>query len=138
MPFVPQDPASVDLGVPEMDAEHREQVLWMNRLGAAIARGASAEEIAVDLDALIGYLEAHFMSEQAMMREHGYPAFREHRIAHDEAIALLALLRERHAARDAGALEELLSALSGWLVGHIHSADRDLASFAASKGLPIP
>jgi hemerythrin len=138
MTYVPQDPGAVELGVPEMDAEHKEQLLWMNRLGTAVARGASAEEIAVDLDALIGYLEAHFMSEQIMMRENAYPAFKAHRLEHDEAVAILSRIRERHAAGDAQALQDLLTALSGWLVSHIHSSDRDLAAFARSKGIPIP
>jgi hemerythrin len=138
MPYVAQDPASVVLGIPELDAEHAEQLRWMNRLGAAIDAGASPETIADDVETLVGYLEAHFLSEQIMMRENAYPGYGSHRAEHDEAVTILRDLQAKFAAGDTAALQELLQALSGWLVGHIRTADLALASFATAKGLPLP
>jgi hemerythrin len=138
MSYQPLDPSTIVLGVPDLDAEHREQLAWMNRLGAAIAAGAEPAEIADDLEALIGYLEAHFMSEQILMREEAYPAFQSHDREHDEAVALLRKILESHAAGDVNAMQALLQALTGWLVAHIHTSDRALATYVAARGLEMP
>ena len=138
MPYVAQDPKSVMLGIAELDAEHAEQLRWMNRLGAAIDAGAAPETIAEDVETLVGYLEAHFLSEQIVMRENAYPGYGAPRAEHDEAITILRELEAKLAAGDAAAVEDVLRALSGWLVGHIRTADLALAEFATAKGLPLP
>ena len=138
MSYPPEDPASVDLGVPSLDAEHREQLQRMNRLGAAIAAGAPTRSIGDDLESLIDYLEAHFMSEQILMREQAYPAYEAHVREHDEAIILLRKLQVRFHAGDLAALEDLVRGLRGWLIAHIQSADRALSGFLQSKGIEMP
>ena len=138
MSYAPEDLASVALGVPSLDAEHLEQLQRMNRLGAAIAAGAPARSIGEDLERLIDYLEAHFTSEQKLMRECAYPASEAHVREHDEAIILLRKLQVRFHAGDLAALEELVRGLRGWLIAHIQSADRALADFLGSRGLETP
>lgn len=129
---------AIDLGIPALDAEHREQLARMNRLVAAIASARPPRTVADDLDSLIGYLEAHFLSEQIVMREQAYPDYQGHQTEHDEAIALMRRLQERFLAGDLAASEELMRALRGWLVGHIQSADRRLAGFLTASGVAMP
>ena len=110
----------------------------MNGLVAAMADGRPPHAVAGELESLIGYLEAHFLSEQIVMREHAYPGYDAHRLDHDEAIALMRRLQARFLAGDLAASEELMRALRGWLVGHIQSADRLLAGYLTSHGVAIP
>ena len=138
MSFEPLDPKSIELGIPEIDAEHKEQLDRMNRLGAAIHGGGTPEAIADDLESLIDYLDAHFMSEQIVMREHAYPDYQKHLREHDSAVTLLRSLEDRVRAGDVHASAEVLSALRGWLVSHIHTADRALAGFMGERGVPMP
>lgn len=120
---------STRLGVAELDAEHRGQLERMDRLIAALERSEPLERSLGALRELVEYLEVHFMSEQIVMRERGYPAYDAHVREHDEAVRLLRTLGERCAAGDARAATDLLGALRGWLVEHIDSADRSLAEF---------
>ncbi len=130
MTFQRFDTHAADLGVPALDAEHRGQIELMNHVGEAITSGFSAVEITAAVDSLVGYLEAHFMSEQVAFREQAYPAYQAHQQEHDEAIALLRELRARAAAGDARALLDLLGGLEGWLVQHIRTSDAAFARFA--------
>jgi hemerythrin-like metal-binding protein len=134
----PKTDPSIDLGVPELDAEHREQLVRMNHLVAAIAEGRPPGSVAGELESLVGYLEAHFLSEQIVMREQAYPGYDAHQQEHDEAITLMRRLQERYLAGDLAASEELMRALRGWLVGHIQSADRLLAGYLTSHGVARP
>jgi hemerythrin len=129
--FAPFDSHAADLGQPALDAEHRGQIELMNRVGAAVAAGATPAAVAPEVGRLAGYLDVHFMSELIAMRERGYPGYDAHVAEHDQAIELLHRLKERCAAGDAQALLEVLGALNGWLVGHIHNAD---AAFVRYSG----
>jgi hemerythrin len=133
--YEPEDFASIELGIPSVDAEHRGQLERMNALGTAIARGGDPAQIADDLADLIDYLGAHFDTEKKLMREQEYSRAEAHLRDHEEALALLRTVRERLAAGDLAALEQLLRTLRGWLVGHIHTADRALAGFLAERGI---
>jgi hemerythrin-like metal-binding protein len=128
--YTPFDPHAADLGLPALDAEHRGQIELMNRVGTAIAAGASPSEVAPEVGRLADYIEVHFASELIAMRERGYGAYDAHVAEHDQAIELLRRLKERCAAGDQQALLELLGALHGWLVAHIRGAD---AAFARDE-----
>lgn len=138
MAYDPEDPESIELGIPAIDAEHRGQLERMNALGTAIARGGKPEQIADDLADLIDYLDAHFNTEKKVMREQGYPRTDDHLRDHEAAMTLLRQLQERLTAGDVAALELLLRTLRGWLVGHIHTADRALATFLIDRGVEMP
>lgn len=138
MAYEPDDFASIELGIPSIDAEHRGQLERMNALGAAIARGGAPEQIADDLADLIDYLDAHFNTEKKLMREQGYPRADTHLQDHEAALALLRELRERLGAGDLAALEQLLRTLRVWLVSHIDTADRALATYLTDRGLEMP
>jgi len=56
--FTPFDPHAADLGVPRWTRRHRGQIELMNRVGAAIASGATPAAIAQEIGKLAGYLES--------------------------------------------------------------------------------
>jgi hemerythrin len=132
------DPSSIELGIPSIDAEHREQLKRMNRLSDSIAQGGAPERIADDLEELIDYLAAHFMSEQIAMRQHGYPEYEAHLREHDDAVTILRDLHARFMAGEISVSGDLLRALRNWLIAHIDSADRRLAAFMLARGADVP
>ena len=131
-------PHSLELGIPTVDAEHREQLDRMVRLHQAILGGGEPETIADDLESLTDYLDAHFTSEQILMREQAYPDYGSHLREHDTAVEILRNLEARVRSGDANASAELLSALKGWLVSHIDRADRALATYLQERGAEMP
>lgn len=132
------DPHSLEIGIPTVDAEHREQLDRMARLQDAILGGGDPEKIADDLESLTDYIDAHFTSEQILMREQAYPDFAAHLREHDTAVELLRSLEARVRSGDASASADVVSALKGWLVSHIDRADRALAAFLLERGKEMP
>ena len=129
---------NLDIGIPSVDAEHREQLARMSRLQEAILAGGDPEAIADDLESLTDYIDAHFTSEQILMREQAYPDYAAHLREHDTAIDLLRKLESRVRSGDATASADVLMALKGWLVSHIDRADRALAGFLLERGREMP
>ncbi len=130
------DPDLVRLGAEWLDSEHEAQLEEMNALGRAIAGGKPKEEVLARLDALVGFLEGHFLSEQIAMREWAYPDYEAHVREHDGAVGLLRELRARIDADDPDAPGEILRGPRGWLLGHVRSADADLARFLGAAPSP--
>ena len=77
-----------------MEAEHRVQLELLQGLQEALAGGGEDRtESAARLKQLLEYSEAHFLSEQLLMRLHAYPAYEEHVQEHDRLIGTLRTLR---------------------------------------------
>lgn len=88
-----------ECGEPTIDAQHRELFDLANTLFDVSFRpdatGASAEA----LDRLLAHISRHFVDEERLLAEHGYPQLESHRRAHS---ALLARARDLKASVAAG------------------------------------
>ena len=110
----------VDIGIPEVDEEHRFQFRLLKNMQAAIDRSDRADALAF-LQQLHGYSEAHFAAEQVFMRLHSYPAYHTHEREHGDL--LFELRRMIEAARNGGDLRECPGMIRKWLVSHINTSD---------------
>jgi len=87
--------ASMSVGIETFDHEHRQILAMLNLLQDAIDLD-DARTARLLLDALVGRLAEHFLSEEAYLR--GSPGLDEHIRHHDEARAAIAdLNRQFHA-----------------------------------------
>lgn len=136
MDYRAPDPDLVRLGAEWLDTEHEAQLGEMNALGQAIADGKPKEEVLARIDHLVEFLEGHFLSEQIAMRERAYPDYEAHVREHDNAVGLLRDLRTRFYSDDPDAAGEIIRGLRGWLLGHVRSADADLARFLGADPSP--
>jgi hemerythrin-like metal-binding protein len=121
----------MSVGVPALDAQHRELFTRLNRLVAAIRAGRGSADVAPVLAFLDDYTREHFADEERVMEQAGYPALAEHRAQHAGFCAELARLRERLAVPGADRQElagHLHLHLRDWLVRHIIGADRAYAA----------
>ena len=122
------------LGVAAIDAEHEAQLRLLDELEAAASRGQrdlARERFA----AFVGWLDAHFLSEQILMRGHAYPGYAAHVQDHEAAIGMLGELRGRVEAGREDLHPRVLDALRRWLVGHVHTFDRTFAEFLKERGI---
>ena len=129
-------PPSTDvrLGVPVMDAEHQAQLRLLDELEAAAA-SRDPEKVRERLETFVGWLDAHFLSEQLLMRGHAYPGYAAHVQDHDAAIGILGELRSKIDSGEDDLQPQVLEALRRWLVGHVTTADHDFAEFLKSRGI---
>jgi hemerythrin len=124
-----QDLGDLATGVAEMDFEHGLQIGLIDSFRAAVAEGRGAEEARRILDRLMDFTNAHFLAEQLMMRLHNYPGYEGHVQEHDRLVDALKTLQQHLAS---GALElsgQAAERLQEWLLGHLQSQDRALATF---------
>ncbi len=124
------------LGHDRLDEEHRAQFEMVDAVAEAVAAGREAAEVDAAMGRLIEYLRAHFLSEQLLMERHRFPQREVHAREHDHAIQLLEDLKRRHAVGVTRWTLDSIHLLRDWLAGHVHGADRSLATFLAAGGTP--
>lgn len=122
----------LEIGVAEIDAQHREIVATALDLAAALAISGSAAGPA--LEVLTRYVLVHFEAEERWMREVGYPRYADHVAHHDQLVGrLVALTRDHDRSGPSPVLSLRLRNAVGWLEDHIDEEDRRLARFAAQR-----
>lgn len=126
-------PTDLRLGVPAIDAEHEAQLNLLDELESAAA-GRDRERTREALGTFITFLDAHFLSEQLLMRGHAYPGYAAHVQDHEAAIGMMHALRERFDGGDDELQPQVLEALRRWLVGHVTTVDRAFAEFLKERG----
>ena len=119
-------------------AEHRVQLELLHALQETLA-GGDADRSASGglLKQLLDYSEAHFLSEQLLMRLYAYPAYEDHVQEHDRLIGDLRDLSVAWAEGEAEAAGTLLVKVEEWLLIHMNTTDKALEGYLAENG-PLP
>jgi hemerythrin len=127
------------VGIEDIDAQHQE---LFRRAGLFIEslRRQSRQEIGVLLSFLRFYTVTHFGTEEAWMREAGYPGTNQHVKLHDRFIKDILALSKQHEKKGGPGLEPAgVSAwLEQWLTDHVTQVDTDLARHLKASGVPPP
>jgi hemerythrin-like metal-binding protein len=125
-----------DLGIEEVDSEHRALVALINALHDAMLAGAGRADVIEGISEIYTLVSAHFQREEAFMRETRYLAYAEHKEDHE---VLLDDLREilDQVRAGAGYAEDRLSAdLQYWFSGHFRTHDARLHEHAHTEERP--
>ena len=123
----------IELGHPEIDAQHRRLLLLGEDLAEPLSGSAADEPSAARLQALIDFAREHFAFEEDLMRATGYPGADEHRSRH---ALLLEDLRQYRVRVQQGLHTDpvgLINFLWHWIVLHIGSEDRTLVVWLKSR-----
>jgi hemerythrin len=120
-------------GNAEIDTEHQVLVGLIRRIAEAHAAGSAPDRLRRLLDQLRLYAEFHFVSEENLMLDAGYPQVTEHKEEHQH---LMNRLRTRlnEYLFDVVELGVLLDFLYDWFAQHISETDRELAQFIDGAG----
>lgn len=126
-------PAPPPTGVGEIDREHALELRVVREIQAALLAGDRDRSRAL-LERLEAFTEAHFLTEQLLMRQHAYPGYEAHEQEHDRLIGeLQELARGLASAAPLDGPREV-ERLERWLLAHMASADRTLGEFIARAG----
>jgi hemerythrin len=124
--------AELELGVPDLDTQHRRLLNLVNRCAWLIdlPAGVRFEEASAALADLLGEARSHFDFEEALMRESGYCARVLHCEQHAELLGSMERLLDQLARDRLGANErQMPTFLREWFVAHVARSDRQLAEF---------
>lgn len=119
-----------EIGLPEIDAQHRGLVDMINDLYAAKQAGEGGAAVKKVIERLLQYTQEHFEAEEWAMKRARFPGYAEHHRAH---VNLTQQVVEMLSSVDALPTFELLNFLSDWLKTHIGNADREFGEYMRSQ-----
>ena len=134
MAFMPWSDELV-LGLTEIDQQHRWLVDQTNALHDELSRSDPRRQVIGDiLEGLVDYTHNHFIVEEVMFQQHGYPETPAHKAEHDAFTGTAMDLLMRFEDGEEVSLEAM-DFLKDWLIHHILKVDKAYTPFFKAKGL---
>ena len=124
---------SYNIGVPEVDAQHRRLVGMINELSDAMMDRHGQRTVPHILTELTDYIQLHFETEESYMQENQYPGIHQHKQMHIDLTRKVLDFREKAREGQEVKAKELLDFLCSWLKNHIMVEDKDFGAFILKK-----
>ena len=119
------------IGIPIIDEQHRSIVSIINSIHYFVEKHRELDVLESIIDMMVQYTVIHFTTEEAMLKEAGYPAIAEHTLFHEQPIRQLqSVSYEATEDCDVGPLLKLLKA---WWLSHINHEDRKYVPFMSGN-----
>ena len=115
-----------DLGIEDIDLQHRYFLNLINRLADELRMTTDASRRAALIAELNAYARFHFVSEENMMAKATYPLLEEHRRHH---LALISELNSKEAMLQLEANDRRAEEVVDFLLEHTTGEDRLFAEF---------
>ena len=130
-----------ELGVPEIDAQHKELFRRVESFLKVLRSGDCWEEkipaINETLEFMKKYVVEHFRDEENYQLSINYPLYEEHKQMHVDMVNYVLEVSKKY--EESGNDEELMQQFGGrllaWLINHVASADQHIADYARKKGM---
>ena len=123
------------VGIDSIDHQHKKLLSLINQLQTAVDYSTGDVFEREALDELVDYTKTHFVYEEGLMSDNGYPDFEAHKMQHEKMFAkvteVLAEYEEDHDSAMANAAEYLRD----WLINHINGTDKEYSSYLIAKGV---
>ncbi len=129
----------LSVGVPNIDAQHKELFKRINQLLEAMKVGKGKQVIAEILSFLKQYAAVHFADEEKLMRKIKYPEFNQHKSAHEAFVKDFLALADKlgKIGANAAIIIETQQKLSDWLVNHIGKVDKKYGEFIKTNRIAV-
>lgn len=120
---------ALDIGVREIDEQHKRLIEHINLLHDATRQGENRENVEKRLDELIRYTEFHFSNEERLMGKYLYEPRLAHQEGHEHLLfQIRQLQQDMH--RSSGPITwHALEFLKEWLLDHIVHSDKLLGEY---------
>lgn len=128
-----------ETGIREIDAQHQRLFQAINRMEAAYQAGTEEAEAQESLAFLARYTLEHFETEEALMREVGYPMLAFHQKEHADLMDKILAMKARldagfHVPLDAADFAaHVANFAADWLAHHINEADMGYVQFVKDR-----
>ena len=112
-----------ETGVPEIDAQHKQLMGYLNEMFDAMLTNAGAAVVGDVLERLYNYTSMHFAFEERLMTAGAAAGLRAHLGLHKVLLRRVMDLRDQHIAGQQRVDEAAIDLLRDWLVDHILNED---------------
>ncbi len=119
---VPAASDKYEIGIAEIDAQHRELFTILAKLEQHTGARYTFEDARDALAQLTNYANVHFAIEESVMRMHAYPDIAAHIVEHRRLRKQLVNFQQR--LLDADIATQLHKFIESWLENHIDVTDR--------------
>lgn len=127
----------LEVGIAEIDEQHRWLVDTTNTLHAVLSTGeAQAEELGDILEQLMDYTMNHFIVEEELFERLGYPETAAHKAQHNIFCERVMGLLTRHDMGETVGLDAL-NLLKSWLTNHIIKVDKQYVEHFRAQGTQV-
>ena len=123
----------LEVGVGEIDSQHRRIFEACNALHAALMAGEGARAVGEALSFAVRYAEAHFRAEENEMVRTGFPDYGAHRRSHGELLTRAYALLARQQAEGPVCALEACRFIGDWLRTHIGKEDRGFVHYLRAR-----
>ncbi len=130
-----------ELGVPLIDAQHKELFrrvdAFMQTLRSPVSWEEKVAKVNETLEFMKAYVVTHFQDEEVYQQKIGYPGLAEHRALHVGMVAYVVEVAAQY--EQQGYNERLMQQFGGkllaWLINHVASEDQQIGAYERSKGV---
>lgn len=133
-PNEPEPTGFLEIGIPEIDAQHREIIRHYEALLRALMEGEDVTAFALSFHSLIHHVAQHFASEEQYMLNIGYDQYAEHKAEHEKLLRdaddFLRSVTTRFEKYDCSGLAKYFRY---WIADHVLKFDQQLADFVAKE-----
>lgn len=109
--------------------EHVTQLALLDRIEDSVSRGLEARKVARLLDHFLEHANAHFLSEQLLMRNTAYAAYEQHVAEHDQLMSEARGFLKSIETSEMEDARDFLVKLRNWLVIHMNTTDAAFESY---------
>jgi len=122
----------LDIGLPQLDDQHKKLITLSNSLIQAMAVGKGADVLQLLFEELKGYTAYHFEDEERYMEQIGYPDLDEHKALHIELINQVDEFRKKLLGSGVSP-DHALDFINEWIIKHIMDEDVEIGKFARTQ-----
>lgn len=129
--------ADYTVGIPSIDVQHK-RLVELLVMAADDVRLGKYDNLDKIFDEIFDYTKYHFLHEEKLMRDFGYPEFETHRTEHNAFTTKVNKLYEVYLAdrkNPETTAPMMVNMLSVWLKHHIQKEDRGYVDFMKGKGV---
>jgi len=125
--------SSWDLGVSEIDQQHRALFGMIAELDERMTRNEYGQALLDALQGMMAYAATHFEEEEALMLAAGWPGYEAHRSLHADFMQKTSLFRGEALVDSEWTSLDVLRYLLHWLVEHIRLEDKAFFSWREQR-----
>ena len=114
------------------DGEHQIQLEMLSALCRAVRANTPATEVGEILQQLVAYSEAHFMSEELLMRLNSYDDYEDHVSDHMRMMDELGEMASANASGNSALVADQADSALKFIGQHIATRDKRLADFLSA------
>ncbi len=116
-----------------IDTEHDVQLQLLDSLAQTLQKPEGLSPANFILDQFIEFSDMHFLSEQLVMRLHGYPGYEPHLEEHTRLMKKVREIRSNVNRGEEKISLQLVHELRAWLLTHIATEDIAFGEFLKKK-----